>query len=124
MMTRDEHSIVLPAPTAWPFVTAFGLALLVPRLVTRVVVGIAGLIFLARVAIGWVQNGFPVEQHESVPVPAEPAPFVQMSRRSVEHLTAGANDHRVHIPAEIHPYSAGLRGGVVGAVAMAIVAVT
>jgi hypothetical protein len=123
-MTDDEHSIVLPASTAWPFVTAFGLALVVAGLVTHIGVSITGFAILARGAVGWWQDVLPVEQHGRIPMVAEPAVPVQMSRRSVEHLTAGANDHRVRIPAEIHPYSAGLRGGAVGAVAMAVVAVT
>jgi hypothetical protein len=124
MMMHDEHSIVLPASTAWPFVAAFGLAFLVGGLVTHVAISVAGLLILGRGAIGWWQDVLPVEKHEDVPVRPEPTLFVQMSTRSVEHLTAGAGDHRVRIPAEIHPYSAGLKGGAVGAVAMAVVAVT
>lgn len=122
-MPHKEH-IVLPASTAWPFVTAFGFTLLVGGLVTHVAVSIAGFAILGRGAIGWWQDIFPLERHEEVPLATEPASFVQMSRRSVEHLTVGADDHRVRIPAEIHPYSAGLKGGAVGGAAMAIVAVT
>jgi len=124
MMPHDERSIVLPAPTAWPLVTAFGLTLAAAGLVTHVAVSVAGLAILLRGAIGWWQDVVPVERHEHVPLPAEPVSFVQMSARTVEHLTVGQSDHRVRIPAEIHPYSAGLKGGVVGAVAMAMVAVT
>jgi len=123
-MPHDERSIVLPAPTAWPLVTAFGLTLAAAGLVTHVAVSVAGLAILLRGAIGWWQDVVPVERHEHVPLPAEPVSFVQMSARTVEHLTVGQSDHRVRIPAEIHPYSAGLKGGVVGAVAMAMVAVT
>jgi hypothetical protein len=47
-----------------------------------------------------------------------------MSPRIVEYLALGEGEHRVRIPAQIHPYSAGLKGGAAGAVAMAIVAVT
>jgi len=42
---------------------------------------------------------------------------------TVARLHLGEGGHRVRIPAEIHPYSAGLKGGIVGGMAMAIVAV-
>ena len=54
--------------------------------------------------------------------PAERAQPVKVSPRTVAHLKAGEAGHRVRIPAEIHPYSAGVKGGVVGGVVMAIVA--
>jgi len=40
----------------------------------------------------------------------------------VQQLRPGVAGHRVRIPAEIHPYSSGIKGGIVGGVAMAIVA--
>src|SRR6185436_11359284 len=47
---------------------------------------------------------------------------IKPSPRTVTRLKVGTGDHRVHIPAEIHPYSAGLKGGLAGGVAMALVA--
>src|SRR5262249_29175226 len=46
------------------------------------------------------------------------------SPRTTIHLTPGEDEHRVRIPAEIHPYSSGIKGGLVGGVAMALVACT
>jgi hypothetical protein len=40
----------------------------------------------------------------------------------VQQLQPGVAGHRVRVPAEIHPYSSGIKGGIVGGVAMAIVA--
>ena len=48
---------------------------------------------------------------------------VQTRLHAVAHLRLGERGHRVRIPAEIHPYSAGIKGGIVGGIAMAIVAV-
>jgi hypothetical protein len=114
----------LPAPTAWPFVTAFGLTLLAAGLVTQAVISVVGLILAVRGAVGWFRDVLPVEQHELVRVrlleqrarPIAPAP------RAVAQLTPGVAGHRVRIPVEIHPYSSGIKGGILGGVAMAIVA--
>jgi hypothetical protein len=114
----------LPAPTAWPFVTAFGLTLLVAGVVTQAVISLVGLILALRGAAGWFRDVFPVERHELVRVrpleqrarPPSPAP------RAVRHLQPGVAGHRVRIPAEIHPYSSGIKGGIAGGIAMAIVA--
>jgi hypothetical protein len=114
----------LPAPTAWPFITASGLTLLAAGLVTEAVVSCVGLILAVRGAVGWFRDVLPVEEHELVPLrPLEQrARPVVTSPRTVQQLRPGVAGHRVRIPAEIHPYSSGIRGGLVGGVAMAIVA--
>jgi hypothetical protein len=123
-MTIDEP-VHLPAPTVWPMVTAFGLTLLFAGLVTHVAVSVVGFLLMARGAAGWWRTVLPHEQHDIVSVPrTESWHAVQVSPRRVEHLRPGTAGHRVRVPAEIHPYSSGLKGGAVGAVAMALVAVT
>jgi|SRR5690349_16650080 hypothetical protein len=115
--------IIVPAPTPWPMVTAFGLTLLAAGLVTHVVVSVVGLILAIRGAIGWFREVLPVEKTESVPVlPADISLAVKPSPRSVARLRAGEESHRVRIPAEYHPYSAGFIGGIFGGIGMAIVA--
>jgi hypothetical protein len=116
--------ISLPAPTAWPFVTAFGLALLAAGLVTQAVISVVGLILAVRGAVGWFRDVLPVEEHELVPLrPLEQrARPVATSPRTVQQLRPGVAGHRVRIPAEIHPYSSGIKGGIAGGIAMAIVA--
>jgi hypothetical protein len=119
-----QDYISLPAPTAWPFVTAFGLTLLAAGLVTQAVFSVVGLILALRGAVGWFRDVLPVQRHELVRVrpleqrarPIIPAP------RAVQQLRPGVAGHRVRIPAEIHPYSSGIKGGIVGGIAMAIVA--
>ena len=113
----------MPAPTAWPFVTAFGIALTLTGLVTHYAVSAVGLLILLRGAVGWWRDVLPQEKHEWVRV--EEAPQVEVVRASarwVDHLEVGTGGHRVRIPAEIHPYSSGLFGGVAGGAAMAVVA--
>src|SRR4051812_8977815 len=120
----SQEMIEVPAPTAWPMITALGITLLAAGLVTHLVISLVGLVLALRGAAGWFREDLPVEQVEMVPVrPAiERAQPVKASARTVTHLEAGQAGHRVRIPAEIHPYSSGLKGGIVGGVAMAIVA--
>ena len=129
MVPEQQHDPVpelteLPAPTPWPMITAFGITLLCTGLVTHVAVSVVGLILALRGAVGWFREDLPVERH--APVPMRPvgqrAQPVKASPRTVAHLRAGEADHRVRLPVEVHPYSAGIIGGCVGAVVMAIVA--
>jgi hypothetical protein len=117
-------NVSLPAPTAWPFVTAFGLALLAAGLVTQAVMSVVGLILAIRGAVGWFRDVLPVEQHELVrvrPLEQRARPIAPASR-AVLQFQPGVAGHRVRIPAEIHPYSSGIKGGILGGIAMAIVA--
>ena len=117
-------NVSLPAPTAWPFVTAFGLALLAAGLVTQAVISVVGLILAVRGAVGWFRDVLPVEQHQLVrvrPLEQRARPIAPASR-AVLQFQPGVAGHRVRIPAEIHPYSSGIKGGILGGIAMAVVA--
>ena len=105
-------------------VTAFGLALLFAGLVTSLAVSVVGLILTARGAVGWFREVLPVEKHELIPVRpiGQRAQPVKVSPRSVTLLRAGEAGHRVRIPARIHPYTSGIKGGIAGGIAMAFVA--
>ena len=123
---KDQRArmIEMPAPTAWPMITAFGIALLCAGLVTHPAVSIVGLVLTMRGAVGWFREVMPVEEHIEVPVvtPARPPQPIRVSPARAMQYKAGEAEHRVRIPAEIHPYSSGIKGGLVGGVAMAIVA--
>jgi hypothetical protein len=112
----------VPAPTPWPFVTSFGLALLSAGLVTSLAVSIVGLVVILFGAVGWFRDVLPVPKEELVAIATTPAPIFVRSTRRVAHLQAGAEGHRVYIPITVHPYSAGLLGGALGGVGMAIIA--
>jgi hypothetical protein len=108
----------------WPFVTAFGLTLLAAGLVTQAVISVVGLILAVRGAVGWFRDVLPVEQHELVRLRplGQRARAIAPAPRAVAQLTPGVAGHRVRIPVEIHPYSSGIKGGILGGVAMAVVA--
>jgi hypothetical protein len=120
--TQTTNRIEVPAPTPWPFVTAFGLALLAAGLLTSVAVSVVGLVVILFGAVGWFRDVLPESKEEMVAVAATPEPLPARSTRRVAHLKAGAEGHRVYIPVRVHPYSAGLFGGVLGGVGMAIIA--
>ena len=120
--SEGSNTIEVPAPTPWPFVTSFGLALLFAGLVTSLAVSIVGLVVILFGAVGWFRDVLPVPKEELVAIATTPAPIFVRSTRRVVHLQAGAEGHRVYIPITVHPYSAGLLGGALGGVGMAIIA--
>jgi len=120
---KSDNMIEVPASTPWPFVTAFGLALICAGLVTTLAVSVVGLVVVFAGAVGWFRNVLPVQQEESIKVVRTLS--VSSSARSprrVDHLQPGTEGHRVYLPVRLHPYSAGLFGGAVGGVGMAIIA--
>lgn len=122
---HPSEAVHLPAPSSWPILAAFGLVLTAAWLVTNPIIGFTGAAVLLVSAVGWWYDVLPHDRHEAValvplsdrPRPIEPRPA------QVEHLEVGAGQHRVRIPEQIHPYSAGVRGGIVGGVVMALFAV-
>ncbi len=120
--TEATH-IELPAPTFWPMIFAFGITLLFAGLVTFWAVSAVGFIIALRSVFGWWKNVIPHEEHEELPIdPAHrPAPIL-IEHRSVVRVQVGQQGHRMRIPIEVHPYSAGIIGGLVGGAAMAILA--
>lgn len=120
---RDPETIELPTPTGWPIIAAFGLTLLLAGLVTNLIVSLVGFLTGLAGAIGWFRDVFPHPKHEPVKmVPVSERASVKTSARSVQHLKLGEAGHRVRIPVEIHPYSAGIKGGLAGGAVMALLA--
>jgi len=118
---REKKTIQMPARTFWPMILAFGITLLGAGLVTTTAVSLVGFLLLFFAMVGWWHELLPVDKHEEVPL-LPGLPGIKASPRTVIQLKPGEGGHRVRIPAEIHPYSSGIKGGFVGAVAMAIVA--
>jgi hypothetical protein len=121
-MTPTSKMIEVPAPTASPFVTAFGLTLMLAGLVTSLAVSVVGFVIILFGAVGWFRAVLPMPKEQLVPLLETPTAIVAQSDRRVIHLQPGTDSHRVFIPVKVHPYSAGLFGGVIGGVGMAIIA--
>lgn len=116
------NGVAMPSPTAWPIVLAFGIALAFTGMVTTTSVSILGTILTLTGFVGWFRDVLPHEKHEFVPVAEAPAP-VATSRPSVARVNWITHDlHRARLPLETYPISAGVKGGLAGSVAMAVLA--
>src|SRR5258707_3410230 len=119
---NPDRVIEAPAPTAWPMIFALGLTLAFAGLVTNVAVSMVGFILTIAGAVGWFREVLPVEHRE--PVRIEPTPEAIVPHEiGVDYLQVGELGNRAVLPLEIYPYSAGIKGGIAGGVAMAILAV-
>jgi hypothetical protein len=114
-------TIHLPAPTAWPITLALGAALLMAGLVTNAEIGILGAILFLAGCVGWFRDVFPQEKEEAIEGKVEIARVVTY-RREVERLPVAPDLPRALLPLETYPVSAGIKGGLAGSVAMAVLA--
>ena len=119
MSNQPENGVVLPAPTAWPMVLASGITLLGAGYLMHPMLAVAGVAAVLVGCAGWFREVLPVEREEIVPVVEQAR--VAPSSRAVLALRVGANGHRMRLPLEVYPYSVGLKAGLAGGAAMAIV---
>ena len=117
----SPENVVLPAPTAWPFVMALGASLILAGLLTNASISILGTILYLCGAVGWFRQVLPHERHVEVPVTAE-TPAVAVPAPEVTHLPVAQQIKRAWLPLKIYPISAGVKGGLAGGVAMALLA--
>jgi len=111
----------LPAPTAWPITLALGVTLLLAGLVTSLSVTILGAVLAVVSCVGWFLDVFPHEKHVDVALVADPT-SITTSRPAVERLEIAPELPRALLPLETYPVSAGIKGGLAGSVAMAVMA--
>src|SRR6266446_1513751 len=114
--------IHVPAPTGWPMTAAFGFTLILAGLITHPLVSAFGVVTLVMGLVGWFRAVLPQEAHEAVPVELEAGAALKPGRE-VRHLQVGEQGHRARLPLQVYPYAAGIRGGLAGGAAMALLAV-
>jgi hypothetical protein len=123
---HDHESI--PAPTSAPIMFAFGTTLLFAGLVTSPLVSIVGALCFFKGIHGWWFEVLPRESMEPIPESGyrvidtgpEPGVATEKSARSAAH---SATPRRI-LPVEIPRVRSGILGGLGGAIAMAVVALT
>src|ERR1700731_16393 len=118
---RTPAEIEVPASTAWPIVLAFGFTLMFAGLLTSASVSVLGLVLSVAGCVGWFREVFPQEHEQTVPVVFEEY-RVATKRRVVERVPIAPELLRVWLPLKTYPISAGVKGGIAGAVAMAALA--
>jgi len=127
-MTESSQSpgppsvIASPAPTGMPLLAAAGITLAFAGLVTSLIVTVVGVILAAAGFTGWFREVLPREHREEVPIET-PVEEVLPERIAVRHLQVGELGHRARLPLQVHPYSAGIKGGIAGGFVMAGLAV-
>ena len=100
---------------------AFGVALLFAGLVTSMSVSVLGAVLALAGCVGWFQAVLPHEQEEIIAVVSEDIRLTT-DRRVVERLPVVPDQVRAWLPVHTYPVSAGIRGGIAGSIAMAVLA--
>ena len=115
-----EH-VHLPSPTIWPLLLAFGVTLMAGGLVSTFVLTAIGAAITLASCVGWFVQVLPEDRHVKIPV-VEKEIRIATSRREVARIETPQMPVRARLPLEIYPISAGIKGGLAGAVAMALMA--
>jgi len=122
---EPSEAVSLPAPTVAPVVLALGLALAAVGVATSVAFVLVGAVLLVCGLGMWVAQLVPGRGHVHEPLAAptrRPQPVVARPG-GVGQLHEGMPGYRLRLPTEVHPISAGIKGGIVGGLLMPIPAV-
>lgn len=129
MATEPHHSaepdgdhLEMPAPTLWPLVLAAAVTLMGAGIVTNYLFTAVGAGLFVIALAYWLAQLVPGqgEHVEERAPPEERARPVLPKPSAVERLQPGMAGHRMRIPEKFHPYSAGVKGGIVGGLVMPI----
>jgi hypothetical protein len=120
---RAPREIEVPAATAWPFLLALAVMLLFAGLVTSTSVSCLGALLSVVGSVGWFREVFPREHEEVVPIRPEDIRLTT-ARRVVDRLPILPDQLRAWLPVRSYPISAGVKGGLAGSIAMAVLACT
>ena len=113
--------IEVPSPTSWPLVVALGFTLICAGLLTSASVSVLGAILIVAGCVGWFREVLPHEHEVTVSMTPDERVAVT-TRRIVERVPVAPDQLRAWLPLHTHPISAGIKGGLAGGVAMAVLA--
>jgi hypothetical protein len=130
-MTNEPHTtppgetVEMPRPTAIPLVLALGIAVLAAGIPLGAFFYVAGAtVLLAGLGL-WLRELLPGRghMHESLAEPALRPPPITPVTAAVERLEHGMPGYRLRLPQDVHPTSAGVKGGIVGGLVMPVPAI-
>jgi hypothetical protein len=115
-------SVELPRPTAAPLVLALGLTLLAAGVGLGPAFLVPGAALVVAALSTWIAELLPGRGHVHEPLaePARRARPITGVAGGVGQLRPGMPGYRLRLPQEIHPTSAGLKGGLVGGAVMPV----
>jgi uncharacterized membrane protein YagU involved in acid resistance len=122
LIATDEpaESVVMPRPTVAPMVLAMGMALLAAGIAWSVAFVVVGAVVLVFGLGLWISDLLPGRGHFHEPLvepSARPQPVI-IKTGAVGHMQEGMPGYRLRLPTEVHPISAGVKGGIIGGVLM------
>lgn len=120
-ISHNPREIEVPESTAWPLVVALGFSLICAGVLTSISVSVLGAILAIAGCAGWFREVLPHQHEVAVPVVREDIAIIT-SRPVVDRLAVAPDQVRAWLPLRTHPVSAGLKGGMAGAAAMALLA--
>lgn len=117
-------SVELPRATSWPIVISLGITLMALGVATSHVFTVVGGVVFAAGIVGFIGQLLPGRGHEHEPLvePAAQAKPAASRPGFVEQLKPGVVGYRFQLPEKVHPVSAGIKGGILGGVLMALTA--
>jgi hypothetical protein len=111
----------MPRPTAAPVVLAFGMALLASGIAFGAGFFVVGAVVIVAGLTLWITQFLPGRGHVREPVEPERGPRpVTGQPGGVEHLREGMPGYRLRLPQNVHPVSAGIKGGILGGAVMPV----
>jgi hypothetical protein len=123
--TDQPDSVEMPQPTIWPMVLALGLLLVALGVATNLTIAISGAALFVFALTGWVYQLLPGRGHFHEPrVAPEHRPQLPAGTvGTVSRLGTDMPGYRLRLPIDMHPVSAGVKGGIVGGMLMPIPAI-
>jgi hypothetical protein len=117
---ESPASVEVPRPTAAPLVLALGLTLAAVSVAFGMAFFVAGAAVVVGGLVIWVGQLLPGRGHvhEALAEPAHRPQPVTAEPGGVEQLRPGLPGYRLRLPEQVHPISAGLKGGLAGGLAM------
>ncbi|MFO0808216.1 MAG: hypothetical protein U0746_06305 [Gemmataceae bacterium] len=116
----EPDAIEMPRPTAAPLILATGIVLVGAGVALSYAMCVVGAVLIALGLRAWIGNFAPGRGHfHEGRSPRKPEAVVPVLG-AVEQLHEGMPGYRMRLPLEVQPISAGLKGGIVGGILMAI----
>ena len=120
--SAERETVEMPAPTVAPMMLSLGLILMAAGTVLGLAFLLVGSLLLVVGMCTWVAALLPGRGHFDEPL-AEPAMRpgpVTVELDMVEQLRPGMPGYRFRLPEQVHPISAGIKGGVLGGILMTV----